>query len=203
MASVSSISVYVTTPEVRIIERAQAADMTALVNYLVAAGAEHRGRLGFMVTRNGQECRMVFERDGIQWSWRYIEAAVLPLFERAKKVASLPRLRPVAKRPTSKTASKPAPASKPAEKPQPAAQATISERCVVKAQAHQIFPTRFDVTSGESGKRYAVAIRPGCYPSITCDCQDGQMQAARGRNARCSHAAAALREQQRDLQPAA
>ncbi len=190
MGSVSSISVYVTTPEVRIIERAQAADLPALVNYLVAAGAEHRGRLGFVINRNGEACRVVIERDGIQWGWRYIAAAVLPLFERAKKVASLPRLRPVAKEPVRKPTSKPA-------------AAPISERCTVKAQSHQIFPTRFDVTSGESGKRYVVAIKPGRYPSITCDCQDGQMQAARGRNARCSHAAAVLREQQRDLQPAA
>lgn len=194
MASVSSISVYVTTPEVRIIERAQAADLQALVNYLMAAGAEHRGRLGFVIVRNGEACRVVIERDGIQWGWRYIVAAVLPLFERARKVASLPRLRPVAKEPVRK------PTSKPAAK---AISGPISERCTVKAQSHQIFPTRFDVTSGESGKRYVVAIQPGRYPSITCDCQDGQMQAARGRNARCSHAAAVLREQQRDVQPAA
>lgn len=177
VSNLSPISVYVTTPAVRIVERAQAADLPALVNYLVASGAEHRGRLGFMITRNGEECRMVFERDGIQWSWRYIEAAVLPLFERARRLASVPRVKPIGRK-----------ASDP-----------ISERWTVKAHAHQVFPTRFEVAS-ESGKRYAVAIRPGCYPSITCDCQDGQTQAARGRNARCSHAAAVLREQQTDVQ---
>ncbi len=190
--SCKPIQIFVTTPAVRIVERAAAADLTALANYLVAAGAEHRGRLGFVIVRNGEVCRVVISRDGFQFGWRYIETTVLPLFERAKKVASLPRLRPVAKEPIRK----PAPASKPAEKPQPAAEATISGRCTVKAQRHQIFLTRFDVTSGESGQRYTVTVRPGGSPRVACTCPDGQVQASRGKDARCSHAAAVLARRQ-------
>lgn len=167
----SSLVCYVLNGRAAIVGQSRHANLDALAAWLVSVNAEHCGRLGFLVQHAGESCRVAiaWEDTRVFLSWRGVEQKILPLFTRARRLDAIPRLQPIRKSP--------------------------SRACAISAQSHQLFPTRFDVASG--AERFTVTVAPGRSPSIACTCADGQEQAGRGRNARCSHATAVLAELQK------
>lgn len=99
MDSVSSpaLTVYLTNARAGIVETIDVpAELPALARWLVKQHAEYRGRTGFYIKRRGEWLRVVISRGGqYQWGWQYTAAHLLPLFQRADRVAKLPRLKPV------------------------------------------------------------------------------------------------------------
>jgi hypothetical protein len=158
--------VHLTNERAGIVQTLEFDDLHELAMWLAEHEAEYRGRVGFLVPHDGELLRCLIKRGGLTWGWRYIQDHVAPLFERYRRLASRPRLRTPER---------------------------YSHHSLGKAQSHAVRlsgDVRYEVVSGESGRRYTVTVRSSGSPRVQCTCPHGQWQARRRQDAKCSHAAA-------------